>query len=65
MAQADEADASDLPDQKLSVSMQGGGAAAARADRGFWPISQSNSLATQRSFVDDMASLNAPFRPTW
>jgi hypothetical protein len=41
------------------------GAAAALADRGFWPIWQSNSTATQRSFIDDMASLNGPYRPYW
>lgn len=58
-----DAAAGDLSDQKLSVSVQGDGAAAALADRGFWPIWQSNSVATQRSFIDDMASLNEPYRP--
>jgi hypothetical protein len=68
-----DADPSDLFDQKLSVSGQnddhppaGSGAAAALAtSRVFWAAWESNSLATQRSFIDDMASLNEPYRPNW
>ncbi|OBI50375.1 MULTISPECIES: hypothetical protein [unclassified Mycobacterium] len=49
--------------EKLSVSVHGGEAAS--ADSAFWPIMQFNSLAPQRSFIDDMASLGGPYRPNW
>jgi len=71
ISQADEADVAGQPRpvdddiETLSVSSHGSGAAAALADRGFWPVWQSNSLGTQRSFIDDMASLNGPYRPNW
>ncbi len=30
-----------------------------------WPAWESSSLTTQRSFIDDMASQNQPYRPDW
>jgi hypothetical protein len=59
-----DADAGDLVDQKLSVSGQdddhppaaGHAVAALATGRVFWPAWESDSLTTQRSFVDDMAS---------
>lgn len=40
-------------------------AAAPVTGRVFWPAWESNSLSTQRSFIDDMASQNQPHRPNW
>lgn len=68
-----DADAADLLDQKLSVSGQddddppaaGRAVATLVTGRVFWPAWESNSLTTQRSFVDDMASRNKPYRPDW
>ena len=55
-----DADVADLLDQKLSVSDQdddhppvaSGAAGALASDSGFWPAWESNSLTTQRSFID-------------
>ena len=33
--------------------------------RVFWPSWGSNPFTRQRSFVEDMASLNEPYRPDW
>jgi hypothetical protein len=68
-----DADATDLFDQKLSAPGQDDDhpSAADRAvvalvtGRVVWPALESDSLTTQRSFVDDMASLNEPYRPAW
>jgi hypothetical protein len=63
-----DADAGDLLEEQLPVSAQddGGGAAAGLATSSvFWPAWESNSLRTQRSFIDDMASLNQSYRPDW
>ena len=53
----------DPSDQKLSVSghdddhpAPSHAAAAAVTGRVFWPAWESNSLSTQRSFIDDVAS---------
>jgi hypothetical protein len=68
-----DADTADLFDQKLSVSGQDDDhptAAAHTAARSvighvFWSAWQSASITTQRSFVEDMASPNRPYRPDW
>jgi hypothetical protein len=33
--------------------------------RVIWPAGESNSLSAQRSFIIDMASQNARYRPNW
>ncbi|BBY38540.1 hypothetical protein MMAN_26740 [Mycobacterium mantenii] len=66
-------DVADLFDQKLSVLAHDGGhppavihaAAAPVTDRVFWPTWESNALSTQRSFIDDLASRNQPYRLNW
>ncbi len=67
-----DADATDLFDQKLSVSghdddhpSAADRAAALVTSRVFWADWESNLLTTQWSLVDDMASLNEPYRPDW
>ncbi len=67
-----DTDIADLFDQKLSVSGHDDDHPATSHDLGrpvtdrvFWPAWESNSLSTQRSFIDDMASQNQPHRPNW
>jgi len=68
-----DADTADLFDQKLSVSGQdddhptAARHTAARSVTGcfFWSAWQSASITTRRSFVEDMASPNQPYRPDW
>ena len=68
-----EADASDVFDQQLAGSghdddyppATGRAGAALVTGSGFWPASEFSSLITQRSLIDDMASLNESYRPNW
>jgi hypothetical protein len=63
-----DADAGDMLDQQRSVSGDDddhppadGRAATALG----WPVWEPQSLTTQRSLIDDMASRNEPYRPDW
>ena len=66
-------DHADLLDQKLSVACPGDdhkgatGMPAAGLVTGHivWPAVESDQLLLRRSFVQDMASQNAPRRPYW
>lgn len=62
-----DADAGDVLDQQLSVSGDDDDhpPAAGRAAALVWPVWEPQSLTTRRSFVDDMASRNGPYRPDW
>lgn len=67
-----DTDIAGLFDQELSVSGHDGDHPATShalgrpvTGRVFWPAWESNSLSTQRSFIDDMASQNQPHRPNW
>lgn len=67
-----DTDIADPSDQKLSVSghdddhpATSHSGAAPVTGGVFWPAWESNSLSTQRSFTDDMASQNQPHRPNW
>jgi hypothetical protein len=68
-----DADVADLFDHKLSVprnvddhpAAAGHAAAEPVTGRVLWSTWQSDPFKTRRSFVEDMASLNAPYRPNW
>lgn len=68
-----DADATDVFDQKLSVSGQDDdhppatdrAGAVLVTSHAFWLTWESNPLTTQRSSVEDVASRNEPYRPDW
>ena len=63
-----DADAGDVLDQQRSVSGDDDDhpPAAGRAAASLvWPAWEPQSLTTQRSFIDAMASRNEPYRPDW
>ncbi len=60
-----EADAGDGPGPDDDQPPAAGSAAAASVTGGNWPVWEFNSFTTRRSFIDDMASRNEPYRPDW